>query len=97
MTREEAIKDLKDFIDTYITCHGEEDTIAVSLDNVDVEAFSMAIKALEQESYEDIVNRKLEELFERVENIEKQIKEDKEEQLKRLKAELDYAKFHCTL
>jgi Zn finger protein HypA/HybF involved in hydrogenase expression len=49
MTREEAINDLKDFIDTYITCHGEEDTIAVSLDNVDVEAFSMAIKALEQE------------------------------------------------
>lgn len=48
MTREEAINDLKDFIDTYLTCHGEEDTIAVSLDNVDVEALDMAIKALEQ-------------------------------------------------
>lgn len=46
------------------------------------------IKALEQESCDDIVNRKLEELFERVENIEKQIKEDKEEQLKKLKAEV---------
>ena len=50
MTREETINILKDFIDTYITVHGEEDTIAVSLDNVDVEAFYMAIKALEQES-----------------------------------------------
>ena len=48
MTREEAINDLKDFIDTYLTCHGEEDTIAVSLDNVDVEAFDMAIKALQE-------------------------------------------------
>lgn len=49
MTREEAINDLKDFIDTYLTVHGEEDTIAVSLDNVDVEAFDIAIKALEKE------------------------------------------------
>ena len=55
------------------------------------------IEALEQGSCDDIINRKLEELFERVENIEKQIKEDKEEQLKRLKAEVDYAKFRCTL
>lgn len=43
------------------------------------------------------IKYKLEELFERVENIEKQIKEDKEEQLKKLKAELDYAKFRCAL
>ena len=49
MTKEEAINDLKDFIDTYLTVHGEEDTIAVLLDNVDVGAFHMAIKALEQE------------------------------------------------
>ena len=27
----------------------------------------------------------------------KQMKEDKEEQLKKIKAELDYAKFRCTL
>lgn len=50
MTREEAINDLKDFIDTYITAHGEEDIIAVSLDNVDVEALDMAIKVLEQDN-----------------------------------------------
>ena len=49
MTREEAINMIKELIDTYITCHGEEDTIAVSLDNIDIEAFDMAIKALEQE------------------------------------------------
>ena len=49
MTKEEAIENLKELIDTYITCHGEEDTVAVSLDNVDVEALDMAIKALEQE------------------------------------------------
>jgi len=57
MTREEAINDLKDFIDTYITVHGEEDIIAVSLDNVDVEAFDMAIKALEQQPCEDSISR----------------------------------------
>ena len=44
-----------------------------------------------------VIEDKLEELFERVENIERQIKEDKEEQLKKLKAELDYAKFRCAL
>ena len=49
MNRKEAIENLKEFIDTYITCRGEEDTVAVSLDNVDVEALDMAIKALEQE------------------------------------------------
>lgn len=40
---------------------------------------------------------KIKDLSERVENIEKQMKEDKEEQLKKLNAELDYAKFRCTL
>ena len=36
-------------------------------------------------------------LSEKVESIEKQMKEDKEEQLKKLYAELDYAKFCCSL
>ena len=36
-------------------------------------------------------------LRERVETLEKQIKEDKEERLKKLEAELAYAKFRCTL
>lgn len=44
-----------------------------------------------------IFNNRLNDLSERVENIEKQMKKDKEEQLKKLKAELDYAKFCCTL
>lgn len=58
MKNEEAINILKEFIDTYITCHGEEDVIAVSLDNVDVEAFHVAIEALKQEPCEDYVDRK---------------------------------------
>lgn len=36
-------------------------------------------------------------LRERVEILEKQMKEYKEAQLKKLEAELDYAKFRCTL
>lgn len=44
-----------------------------------------------------IIENELEELFERVESIEKLIREDKEEQLKKLKADLDYAKFCCVL
>ena len=44
-----------------------------------------------------IFNNRLNDLSERVENIEKQIKEDKEEQLKKLQAEIDYAKFCCAL
>ena len=57
MTKEEAIRLIKDHIDTYVVCHGEEDTVAVSIDNVDVEAFDMAIKALEQQPCEDAVSR----------------------------------------
>jgi len=57
MTRDEAANILKEFIDTYITCHGEEDTVAVSLDNVDVEALEMAIKALEQEPCSNAIDR----------------------------------------
>lgn len=44
-----------------------------------------------------IIENELEDLFKRVEAIERQMKADKEEQLKKLKAELDYAKFRCTL
>ena len=44
-----------------------------------------------------VIEDKLEELFERIGNIEKQIKEYNEEQIKKLKAEIDYAKFCCTL
>ena len=44
-----------------------------------------------------IIENELEDLFKRVETIERQMKADKEEQLKKLKAELDYAKFRCTL
>ena len=57
MTKEEAINVIKEHIDTYITCHGEEDTVAVSLDNVDVEAFDMAIKALKQEPKAEVLDK----------------------------------------
>jgi len=39
----------------------------------------------------------LKDLSKRVETLEKQMKEDKEVQLKKLEAELDYAKFRCAL
>lgn len=44
-----------------------------------------------------IIENEIEELFERVENIETQMKKEKEEQLEKLKAELEYAKFRSTL
>lgn len=43
------------------------------------------------------IKNEVKDLSQRVENIEKQMKEDKEEQLKKLKAEIDYAKFRCAL
>lgn len=63
------------------------------------ECFNKWRRAIVQERYPEIaiIENEIEELFEREENIENQIKEDKEEQLKKLKAELDYAKFRCTL
>lgn len=39
-----------------------------------------------------VIENEIEELFERIENIEKQMKDDRKEQLKKLKAEADYAK-----
>lgn len=39
----------------------------------------------------------IKDLSKRVEALEKQIKEDKEEQLKKLKAEVEYAKYRCSL
>jgi hypothetical protein len=44
-----------------------------------------------------VINNRLKDLSERVENIEKQIKEEKEEQLRRLQAQIDYAEFRCSL
>ena len=46
MTIDDAIKVIKEPIDTYIVCHGEEDTVAVSIDNVDVEALDLAIETM---------------------------------------------------
>ena len=66
MTREEAIRLIKDHVDTYIVCHGEEDTVAVSIDNVDVEAFDMAIKALEQEPILDKIRTEIAEHADRL-------------------------------
>ena len=46
----------------------------------------------EQESKDE-----LKDLSKRVENIEKKIEEDKKEQLNKLQAEIEYAKFCCAL
>lgn len=50
MTKIEATNVLKEFIETYIKSHGEEDIITVQLDNVDIEAFSTIVKELEKET-----------------------------------------------
>ena len=50
MTKIEVTNILKEFIDTYIKSHGEEDVITVQLDNVDVEAFSTIVKELKKET-----------------------------------------------
>lgn len=50
MTKVEATNVLKEFIETYVKTHGEEDAITVELDNVDIEAFSTIAKELEKET-----------------------------------------------
>lgn len=50
MNKIEATNILKEFIETYIKSHGEEDVITVQLDNVNVEAFSTIVKELEKET-----------------------------------------------
>lgn len=50
MTKIESTNVLKEFIETYIKSHGEEDVITVQLDNVDIEAFSTIVKELEKET-----------------------------------------------
>lgn len=50
MNKIEATNVLKEFIETYIKSHGEEDVITVQLDNIDIEAFSTIIKELEKET-----------------------------------------------
>ena len=56
MTKVEATNVLKQFIETYINSHGEEDVVEVQLDNVDIEAFSTIVEELEKEtvSKEDV-------------------------------------------
>lgn len=50
MKREEAIKCIKELIKSFYNCRGEENATEVSLDDVDMEALDMAVKALEQET-----------------------------------------------
>lgn len=50
-----------------------------------------------EKKHEHELAEEVRQLRERVETLEKQIKEDKEAQLKKLEAELAYAKFRCTL
>ncbi len=77
----------------YVLCTDEyyKDIQNESTDRIDGQDESNYIKDMV------VINNKLKDLSERVENIEKQMKEDKEEQLKKLKAEVDYAKFRCSL
>ena len=62
MTREEAINNIKDLKDEYIKYHGEEEVIEVFMDSFDVEAFDLAIKALEQEPILDKITEIIEPL-----------------------------------
>lgn len=50
MNKIEATNVLKEFIETYIKTHGEEDVIIVQLDNIDIEAFSTIVEELEKET-----------------------------------------------
>lgn len=56
------------------------------------EEYDKLKKALNSLRVDEMYQLEIEELFERVESIEKRMKEDKEERLKKLEAELDYAK-----
>ena len=58
MTREEAIKSIEDIRQKFLRQYGEETVISIPIDGDDMQAFDMAIKALEQEFCEDAVNRK---------------------------------------
>lgn len=57
MKREEAIKCIKELIKSFYNCRGEENATEVSLDDVDMEALDMAIKALERQPCEDCISR----------------------------------------
>lgn len=88
-------KPVKVYVDQipYVLCTDEcyKDIQEESTDRVDGQDEPNLIKEMV------IFNNRLTDLSERIENIEKQIKEDNEEQLRKLKAELDYAKFRCAL
>lgn len=49
------------------------------------------------EAKENSETNDIKDLSRRIENIERQMREDKEEQIKKLKAEIEYAKFRCGL
>ena len=88
-------KPVKVYIDQipHVLCTDKyyEDIQDESTDRIDGQEESNYIKDIL------VINNRLKDLSKRVENIEKQMKEDKEEQLKKLKAEVDYAKFCCSL
>lgn len=78
----------------------------------EIEDLSKRVEALEKQAEElskrkneikelskrvDDLEKQAEELSKRIENFEKQMREDKEEEIKKLKAERDYAKFRCAL
>lgn len=76
-----------------MSCKDEDIAMAFQLGLL----FGKADKAIEESKEEQDLEFEVRQLRERVETLEKHIKEDKEELLKKLEAELAYAKFRCTL
>ena len=58
MTNEEAIKSIEDIRHKFLSQYGEETIISIPIDGDDMQAFDMAITALEQEPCEDCISRK---------------------------------------
>lgn len=88
------LKILPNIDKTWITIQDDVGT-SITIKLSDLELAISIIKA-ESEGYSEIKNE-VKDLSKRVETLENQMKKDKEDQLNKLKAELDYAKFCCVL
>ena len=86
MTRQEKEDLLREAVDILIKL---DNHLMTSRDNAE---FTQWVEDLIDNYCEE---NELKDLSKRVEDIEKQIQEEKEEQLKKLKEQLDYAKFCC--
>ena len=73
------------------------DEFAKNMLEVELDGLDFITMPEDEPNYINYIKDVIKDLSERVENIEKQMKEDREEQLKKLNADLDYAKFCCSL